>query len=346
MKRYNIAFIRERAESALISKAVPVQDAKVVVDSMLEADICGVNTHGIKMLMPYLNKIENQAFNVGGGIKPLKQSPSFTVIDASNAIGAVAASHAVDVCVERASEYGMHTAFVRHCNTFGPAFYYVEQMAKRGMIGFVCSNAPAAMPAFNGLEVMLGTNPMAFACPSRGEGNVVLDMATSIVAKSRFEMARIKGEKLQEGWALDSEGKPTTDPVEAIKGFVLPMAGFKGYGIAMAIDILSGFLSGASYLNKVNKFYSSNGAGMDVGQMFISINPAMVYEGDFLGDMDGYIQTLRNSRVVEGKTIAIPGDDRVARRKESLEKGIVLADDTVQKLENLFGEQLKEEGTV
>lgn len=347
MKRYNIAFIREKAEAALIGKAVPVRDAKVVVDSMLEADICGVNTHGIKMLIPYLKKIDNQVFNMlGEGIKPIKQSPSFTVIDAANAIGAVSATYAVEVCVERALEYGMHTAFVRHCNTFGPAFYYVEQMAKGGMIGFVCSNAPAAMPAFNGLEVMLGTNPMAFACPSKSEGTIVLDMATSTVAKSRFEMARIRGEKLQEGWALDGQGNPTTDPVEAIKGFVLPMAGFKGYGIAMAIDILSGFLSGASYLNKVNKFYSSNGKGMDVGQMFMAINPAIVYEGDFLCDMDDYIRTLRGSRVVEGKAIAIPGDDRLAKRRESLEKGIVLADDTVLKLEELLGGPLKEEGTV
>lgn len=249
----------------------------------------------------------------------------------------------MDVCLERAGEFGMHTAFVRHANTFGPAFYYVERVAKQGMIGFVCSNAPAAMPAVNGLEVMLGTNPMAFACPSQTQGNIVLDMATSIVAKSRFEMARIKGETLPEGWALDKDGKPTTDPVEAIKGFVLPMAGFKGYGIAMAIDLLSGFLSGSSYLNKVNKFYASNDRGMDVGQMFMAINPQMVYEGDFLADMDEYILRLRNSNVVDGKTIALPGDDRRANRQDALAHGITLAEETVKKLEALFGEPLREE---
>ena len=199
------------------------------------------------------------------------------------------------------------------------------------------------MPAFNGLEPMLGTNPMAFACPSKTKGSIVLDMATSIVAKSRFEMARIKGETLPEGWALDKEGKPTTDPVEAIKGFVLPMAGFKGYGIAMAIDLLAGSLSGASYLNKVNKFYAQNDRGMNVGQMFVAINPAMVYEGDFLADMDTYINTLRSSKVVEGKTIALPGDDRISKREAALAHGIELAEDTVTKLESLFGEPLREE---
>lgn len=280
---------------------------------------------------------------LGGGINAIKQSPSFTVIDAGNAIGAVSAGYAVDVCIERATVYGMHTVFARHCNTFGPAFYYVEKIAKQGMIGFVCSNAPAAMPAFNGLEPMLGTNPMAFACPSKTQSIVVLDMATSIVAKSKFEMARIKGEQLPEGWALDKDGHPTTDPVEAIKGFVLPMAGFKGYGIAMAIDLLAGFLSGASFLNRVNKFYSQNDKGMDVGQMFMAINPAMVYDGDFLEDMDEYIINLRTSRVVEGKTIALPGDDRILKREVALAQGIELADDTVAKLESLFGESLREE---
>ena len=347
MKRYNIDFIRLRAENILIQHSVPEKDARIIVDSMLEADICGVNTHGIKMLIPYLQKIDNKSFDSSGmGISIVKQSPSFSVIDAGNAIGAVAASFAVEICLKKAKESGMHTAFVRHGNTFGPAFYYVEQMTMMKMIGFVCSNAPAAMPAFNGLEPMLGTNPMAFACPSKSKGDIALDMATSIVAKSRFEMARIKGERLPEGWALDKYGNPTTDPIEAIKGFVLPMAGFKGYGIALAIDLLSGMLSGASYLNKVNKFYSSNDKGMDVGQMFVAINPEAVYEGNFLADMDKYIKMLRESKVAEGKIIALPGDDRKTKREDAMANGLTLAEDTVQKLETLFGEQLKEEAPV
>ena len=269
-------------------------------------------------------------------MKIVKDSPSFTVMDSNNIIGAISAAKASQICIEKAKEYGMHTVFAKNCNTFGPAFYYAELMSKEGMIGFVCSNTPAAMPAFNGLEPMLGTNPLAFSCPSKTRGTITLDMATSIVAKSHFSTALANHEKLKEGWALDQNGNPTTDPMEAIKGFVLPMAGFKGYGIAMAIDILSGFLSGAGYLNKVNKFYSQDGKGMNVGQMFVAINPMMVYEGDFLADMDDYIQILRSSKVVEGKKIALPGDDRVQRREASLECGIELNEDTVKKLESLF----------
>lgn len=338
--RYNIEFLRNESVKALCKWGMREEDAHVVCDSMLQADINGVSTHGIRMVYSYIHKLENGDFSIGSPTI-VKNSPAFTVLDANNIVGAVSAKAAVDICAENASKYGMHTVFARNCNTFGPGFYYAEQLANKGLIGFVCCNAPAAMPAFNGLEPMLGTNPLAFACPSKTMGTIVLDMATSIVAKSRFSVAIANGEKLQEGWAVDKDGHPTTDPVEAIKGFVLPMAGFKGYGIAMAIDILSGFLSGAAYLNKVNKFYSQNGGGMNVGQMFIAIDPKQVYDGDFECDMDEYISILRNSKVVEGKTIAIPGDDRIIKKEISMTRGIELSQDTVEKLELLFKVELE-----
>jgi len=335
--RYNIDKVRHLSVQALTSCNLGTEDAELVVDSMLEADINGVSTHGIRMLHAYVDKLKNGQFSIG---QPLiiKNSPSFTVINSNNIIGAISAAKASQICIEKAKEYGMHTVFANNCNTFGPAFYYTEMMSKVGMIGFVCSNTPAAMPAFNGLEPMLGTNPLAFSCPSKTKGTITLDMATSIVAKSHFSTALANHEKLKEGWALDENGNPTTDPMEAIKGFVLPMAGFKGYGIAMAIDILSGFLSGAGFLNKVNKFYSQDGKGMNVGQMFVAINPEMVYEGDFMADMDSYIETLRASKVMEGRSIAIPGDDRIEKKKLSLGSGIELSDDTKEKLESLFNE--------
>lgn len=337
--RYCIDKIRGLSEKALEDCNLSREDAELVVDSMLEADINGVSTHGIRMLYAYIDKLKTGQFAIA---KPtiIKDSPSFTVLNSNNTIGAISATLASNLCIEKAKEYGMHTVFARNCNTFGPAFYYAELMSKAGMIGFVCSNTPAAMPAFNGLEPMLGTNPLAFSCPSKSRGAITLDMATSIVAKSHFSTALANNEKLKEGWALDRNGNPTTDPMEAIKGFVLPMAGFKGYGIAMAIDILSGFLSGAGYLKTVNKFYSQDGKGMNVGQMFVAINPEIVYEGSFMDDMDGYIDMLRTSKVMAGRLIAIPGDDRISKKKISLERGIELSDDTRVKLESLFNESI------
>lgn len=339
-ERFSINFIRTKAEEILVGRGMPAKDAAVFVDSMLSADMCGVSTHGIRMLPPYVQKIDKGEFSFDTP-SIIKQFPSFTVIDAKNTIGAVSASYAVDIAIDQARTNGIHTVFSRNSNTFGPGFYYAEKIADAGEVGFVCCNAPAAMPAFNGLEVMLGTNPLAFAAPTKSYGTIVMDMATSVVAKSRFGTAKAKGEKLEPGWALDKYGNPTIDPDEGIQGFVLPMAGFKGYCIAMMIDMMSGFMSGANYLNSVGKFYSQDGACMNVGHLITAFNPELIYDGDFKSDADKYVETLKSSKVVEGKQIVIPGENRKRRKAEAEKSGIELTFDVVEKLELLFGEELK-----
>lgn len=338
--KFNIESIRENAVRILMERNI--EGSEFIVDSMLASDISGVSTHGIKMLPAYIEKFDRGEFSTGG-VEINKQTAAFSSVDAKNSIGAVSAMICVDVAISKAKESGIHTVFSKNSNTFGPAFYYVEKIAKAKMIGFICCNSPAAMPANNGLEVMLGTNPFAFACPSKTQGTILLDMATSVVAKSKFLQAKNKGEKLPEGWALDSAGNPTTDPIEAIKGFVMPMAGAKGYGIALMIDVLSGMLSGASYLNKVGKFYSSNGKPMNVGQMFVAIDPAQVYDGDFLTDMDIYIETIRASKAIKGKKVSIPGDRKYCERVQAEEQGISIDEETVYKLEVLFDKCLERE---
>ena len=337
--RYHVEFIRTRAEKILVSRGMAAKDAKVFADSMLSADMCGVSTHGIRMLPSYVQKIEKGEFSFDAP-SVIRQLPSFTIIDAKNTIGAVSASYAADIAVEQAKTNGIHAVFSRNSNTFGPAFYYVEKIANAGMVGFACCNTPAAMPAFNGLEVMLGTNPLAFAAPTKSYGSIVIDMATSVVAKSRFGTAKAKGERLEPGWALDQNGNPTTDPDEGIRGFVLPMAGFKGYGIALMIDMLSGLLSGAGYLNRVGKFYSPDGACMNVGHMIVAFNPGLMYDGDFLAAADEYVERLKASKAVEGKQIVIPGEDRKKQKEEAGASGIELTADVVEKLEKLFEEKL------
>lgn len=331
--RYNIDFIHENALRVLRQRGL--EDADILVESMLAADISGVSTHGIKMLPAYIEKIDRGEF-LTGHVKILKQTPAFTTVDAGNTIGAISATKCVEIAIEEARESGVHYVFSKNANTFGPAFFFAEKIAREGLIGVVCCNSPAAMPVNNGMEAMLGTNPVAFASPSKSKGTILLDMASSVVAKSRFLMAKNRGERLQEGWALDCNGKPTTDPDEAIRGLVLPMGGAKGYGIALMVDILSGLLSGAGYLNKVGKFYSQTGQPMNVGHLFIAIDPSVIYDGDFPVDMDTYIDIIRSSRATEGNVITIPGDRKYSCRKKAMEEGIKLDESDVFKLEELF----------
>ena len=164
---------------------------------------------------------------------------------------------------------------------------------------------------------MLGTNPFSMVIPCGDKDPIIVDMATSVVAKSKFKEYKTQNKPLPEGWALDINGKPTTDPDEGMAGLVLPMAGFKGYGIAMMIDILSGVISGASYLNKVGRFYSEDNSCMDVGFTFIAIDPKIVLGDDYENIMEEYVDALRNSETAEGSIIALPGDDRIKNFNEN-----------------------------
>ena len=340
MARYGIDFIRKRATIILVKRGMKEKDAAIFVDSMLSADMCSVSTHGIRMLPQYIQKLDQGGFSFEEPVV-IKQLPAFTILDAKNNIGAVAAMSAVAIAQRQAETEGVHTVFCRNANTFGPGFYYVEKLAEKGLIGLICCNAPAAMPAYNGMEVLLGTNPIAFALPTKSHGNIILDIATSVVSKSRFGTAKAKGEQLEPGWALDKDGNPTTDPDEGIQGFVLPMAGFKGYGIAMVIDIMSGLISGAAYLDRVNKFYSKDGACMNVGYVVAAFNPALIFDGDFWGEADNYVERLRSSKCLPGEQIVIPGDRRRASREKAMAMGVELTEDVVEKLEQLFGEKLE-----
>jgi LDH2 family malate/lactate/ureidoglycolate dehydrogenase len=226
----------------------------------------------------------------------------------------------------------------KNANTYGPAFYYPLQAAKRNVIGLTFCNSPAAMPVWNGKDKLLGTNPFAVAIPSKSNGTIIFDMATSKVAKSKINEARLSNKKIPDGWALDEQGNPTTDPIEAIRGLVLPMGGFKGYGLALTIDVLSGVISGASFSNNVGKFYSKDNKGMNVGQTFIVIDPAVVSDNDFLAVMDDYINIIRNSNAIGDSIIVLPGDNKRRIRDNNLANGIKLENSTIEQLKECIDE--------
>lgn len=322
--RYTIEPIQTKTIQTLQNSGLPAADAEILARSLIAADSCGVSTHGLRMLPSYLSKLQEGAFS-NQPLTVLKSTAAFTLVDAHNAVGAVSAWHCASLAVQRAKDAGIHVVFARGCSTFGPAFWYAEEIVKHRMVGIVGGNSPAAMSAYNGLEAMLGTNPLAFACPTKSQGVLLLDMATSVVAKSRIGEAAAKNEKIPFGWAVDRSGEPTDDPLEAVNGFLLPMAGFKGYGLAIMIDVISGLLSGAGYLNQVGKFYTQDNRPMNAGQFFIAMDADKIYEGDFEAEMDVYIKTLRNSRNVRGKTIVVPGDDRARLRQQTEALGLELS---------------------
>ena len=303
----------------LLKNGVKKEDAETVADCFATADVFGVTTHGIAILPSHIERIKRGGYNLFPKLSIIKETAAFAVIDGDNAFGPVSAKFCLDYGVKRCRESGIFTVFGRNNNTFGPAFYYSMKAAEEGYIAFVTSNSPAQMAPFGGNEKMLGTNPFAAVIPVPDSDPIIIDFATSVVAKSKFKEYAQKGLKLPDGWALDMEGKPTNDPEEGIKGFVQPMAGFKGYGLSMLIDIMSGLLSGSAYLKHVGRFYSNDNKSMNVGFYITVIDPKQIFGDEYDIAINQYVTELRESNTIVGQKIVLPGDDRIQHKNSLIE---------------------------
>ncbi len=291
--------------------------AEVVGDCFATADEYGVTSHGINVLPAHIDKVKRGGYNLTPSLEIVRQTAAFAVVDGDNGFGPVAADYCMRLAVEKAKEVGVFQVFSKNNNTVGPAFYYPLKAAEQGCIGILFSNSPAQMAPFGGKEKLLGTNPFSAVIPVSGGDPIIVDMATSVVAKSKFKLYKEAGKQLPDGWALDENGRPTNDPEAGMKGLVLPMAGFKGYGIAMLIDLISGLVSGAAYLNNVGRFYSTDNKCMNVGFCCIAIDPKVVLGGGFDTAIAEYVKTVRNSERSGDAPISMPGDDRLAFYKRS-----------------------------
>lgn len=312
---------KEEVNRLLTDESVSAEQAEILSDCLTTADKYGVTSHGTAILSAHIQRIKNGGYNLKPNIKTVKETPSFAIVDGDNAIGPVSASYCVNLAMKKAKESGVYTVFGRNNNTFGPAFYYPLKAAQDGFIGFICSNSPAQMAPFGGKEKMLGTNPFSAVIPVPNDDPIIIDMATSVVAKSKFKEYKAEGKSLPEGWALDKNGNPTTDPDEAMSGLVLPMAGFKGYAISLLIDVIAGALSGSAYLNNVGRFYSDKNESMNIGFYVCVIDPSVVF-GEGWGEVvKNYKKSIESSAAIEGRTVVLPGADRIKKAKEQENKG-------------------------
>ena len=319
--------LRQLTAKKLINAGVSESDSCKVADCYVNADLYGVSSHGVSILPAHLERLRAGGYNLKPTFPVIKEGTSFKVIDGQNSIGVLSALHCVELAIEGARKNGLFVVNSCHNNTLGPAFYYALEMANNGLIGIVLCNSPAQMTAPNGKTKLLGTNPLAFAVPN-GDMPIVLDMATSAVAKSKIKQMKEKGENIPYGWALDENYQPTQNAEQALKGYVLPMAGFKGYGLAMMIDILAGVLSGAGYLNNVRRFYSQDFACMNVGFSFLAIDPELTYGENFKELIKDYVNSIQSDeRVDKTKEIALPGFDRLQNKLYNQKMGIEINDD-------------------
>lgn len=281
------------------------EDAAVVADDLVAADIEGVASHGVMLVPMYVERLKAGSVSPASKGKVVSDRSAAVVIDACDVLGQLTARQAVEIAVDRAGTFGVATVAVRNAFHFGTAGRYARMMADRGMVGIVMSNTRPLMPAPGGAQALTGNNPLAIAVPGGGEFHPEIDMALSAVAMGKIRNAASAGKPIPEGWAVDKDGAATTDPKEAIAGMLLPAAGPKGYGLAFIIDLLVGGLSGGAIGAEVNALYGDPATPYRCSNLFMAVDVRhFADDGSF--ERRAHAETLRVSR-----SRRAPGIDRV-----------------------------------
>lgn len=251
---------------------VPEPVAAVVAESLVYADLRGVESHGVVRTDIYLRRVAEGMIAPHAEVVLERDGGCTALADGANNFGAYVGAVALDMAMERAARHGICALGVRHSNHFGTGAFYVRRAVERGLALIVLSNASQTMPVTGGVRPFIGTNPIAMGFPTGREVPFVLDMATSLVARGKIIVAAKRGEAIPLGWAVDKDGNPTTDAEAALEGAVLPLGGPKGSGLSMAVDILSGVLTGAGFGPSINNMYENWAEPQNVGHFFIAID--------------------------------------------------------------------------
>ncbi|KAL9923577.1 uncharacterized oxidoreductase YjmC isoform X4 [Glossina fuscipes] len=291
---------------------VPQIHAEQQADLLVAADYRGHFSHGLNRLEYYLNDLSKKSTDGAAVPKILKETPATAWVDGCNGLGAVIGNFCMDLAIKKSKTAGVGWVCVKNSNHYGMAGWYPMKAMKEGFVGISMTNTSPLMAPTRAKEAALGTNPIAVGVPA-GDDHFLLDMATTAVALGKIEIQRRKGEDIPEGWAQNVEGASTTDPEQAC--CLMPLggaegnSGYKGYGLASVVDILTGVMAGANYSTKIRKW---NALGCneqaDLGQMFVAINPNC-FDPDFETNMCDLNSRLRNSKPIDPEmTVLVAGD--------------------------------------
>ncbi|KAH8879518.1 Malate/L-lactate dehydrogenase [Thozetella sp. PMI_491] len=331
---------RTLAVEVLKAHSVPADRAAIIADALILADLRGVDTHGVNRLPGYIARLEVGVVDPSPALSFADKTPVMTLLDARNTFGFVAGSLAIDRCIEMASVYGIGMAAVKRSNHYGMGAAYVLRAVKAGYAAFAFTNASRAMPPWGGAEALLGTSPFAVGVPGGREGDFILDMSPCVAARGKIRKAARRGEKILEGYALDKNGKATTDPNAALDGgVVLPIGGPKGSGLAMMMDVFAGVMSGSAFGGDVNDQYKSMDKQQNVGHWFLVFKPDVFLDGgmdELKSRMDTLANRVRESRKADGfERIYVSGEMEAEMEKKRAVEGIPFSQGEIDTLHDL-----------
>ena len=315
-------------------------DSKIASDVLISADLRGIDSHGVSRLISYVNLWESGRINMSPNIKIVRENKSTFTIDGDSGLGLIVAPRAMEIAIDRAKKFGSGWGAIKNSNHFGIAGYHAMKALPYDMIGMAMTNATPLIPPTNSKQAMLGTNPISYAFPTKNERPLVIDLATSSVARGKIEIARREGRKIPKGWMIDKHGNISQNVNELKEGGMLTPLGsieelgsHKGYALGCLVDILSGVLSGGNFGKWVPPFVSflpllpnlpGKGLGHFVGAMEVDGFRSVE---EFKTNMDIWINSFKSAkRVDENKPIYVPGEIEFNIEEKRLKTGIPLND--------------------
>lgn len=340
-RTYSVAQMRQFSVCVFEAAGLTSKDAATVTDVLIHADLRGHASHGLTRIPIYAQRIQAGVVKARPEIKIEHPSPAFMVVDGDNAPGPVAGLAAIEAAIETAQEQGVCACVVKQSNHNGAGSYYALKGVEAGCIVIGMTNAPPSMAVYGGREAVIGTNPFTFGSPSAHKAPLLLDMATSVVARGKIVESAKRQEAIPEGWALDNTGKPTTDAQAAEKGVVLPFGGPKGSALAIMVETLCGVLAGGRYAKSMGNLYSDFETPQDIGHFFLVIDTARTHLGseDYASRVANLSDELQSSATAENfNSIKMPGEIEAERSSLMEKQGIELPLNVIEDLNTIAGE--------
>ena len=309
--------------------------ALICANALINAELVGAHSHGLSRLKMYCKRIKKKVINPKPKIKIKKISQSICHVDANNSIGFVAADIGIKQAIKNAKKTGIGLVGIKNSGHYGLSGYYAEQAVKKNLIAFCFTNAPPAIAPHGARKSLFGTNPICFGTPTSSKVPFILDTSVSVINRGKIRVAARTGKKIPKGVALDKFGKPTTDAKKALEGVQLPIAEFRGSGLAWMVDILSGVFTGGNHAGRVKDPFDDFSGPQNIGHLFIVIKPNL-FVGNYNQRIKENIKRIKRLPKIKGvKEILYPGQSKSRRYKINLKKVINIPKNILEDLKKL-----------
>ena len=335
---FSVKRLENFVQAVLTAQGFSEEHARICALRMIEADLRGMHGHGIFRLPPYCRRIREGGYNINADIRVKRETPVSAIVDGDNGLGQVVVTFAVELAISKAKENGLAWIGIRKSNHAGAGGVYVALTLPHDMISMYMAIGNANhLPPWGGVDMLLSTNPIAFAIPTGEEPPVVLDIATTVASYGKVKVNAQKGDPMPTGWMVDLKGRPLTDPKKVKEGFLLPIGGHKGYGLAFVIGVLAGVLNTAAFGSAVLDFNKDFETPTNSGQMIFVMSPDLFRDlDDFKAEMDERIREMRNSTPMEGaEPIRLPGEMALRREQQMRKKGVPVSPQVLEELRKI-----------